>query len=123
VSGDFNGDGRGDIALTGGFSSPGVPWNSVPVALSVSDGAFFVRNQPISDGFGTMASQSGVKAVSGDFNHDGKGDIALTGGAFWNSVPVAFSGGGLGSFNVTNQPILDFGAMAAQSGAQAVGTL
>jgi len=127
VSGDFNGDGRGDIALTGGFQSAGVPWGSVPVAFSNGDGTFNVTNAPVPNDFGTFATQTGAKPVWADFNHDGRGDIALTGGFSspgvpWGSVPVAFSNGN-GTFNVTNKPILDFGTYATQSGAQAVGTL
>ena len=47
----------------------------------------------------------------GDFNHDGKADIALTGSSTWASVPVAFSNGD-GTFDVTSQPI-DFATWAS----------
>ena len=130
VSGDFDGDGRGDIALTGGFQSPGVPWSSVPVAYSNGDGSFRVTNAAVPNNFGTFATQSGAKPVFGDFNHDGRSDIALTGGFSspgvpWGSVPVAFAtASGNGTFTVTNTPVPNsFGTFATQSGAQAVGTL
>jgi hypothetical protein len=38
--------------------------------------------------------------VTGDFNGDGKTDLALTGVPEWDSIPVAFSTGG-GQFNST----------------------
>jgi hypothetical protein len=40
--------------------------------------------------------------LTGDFNGDGRTDIALTGVAGWVSVPVAFSNGD-GTWRVTNQ--------------------
>jgi len=61
----------------------------------------------------------------GDFNGDGKQDIALTGESWWQSIPVAFSRPagwvkaprGLSyyrplMFSVTNEPIADFGGWA-----------
>jgi hypothetical protein len=51
--------------------------------------------------------------VTGDFDHDGKWDIALTGGDGWNTVPVAFSNND-GTFRVTNKSAVsnDFAAFA-----------
>jgi hypothetical protein len=104
VSGDFNGDGVGDIALTGGFKSSGVPWTTVPVAFARGDGTFNVTNTTVSS-FPTLATQR-AKPVGGDFNGDGRDDIALIGGLQssgtpWTKIPVAFSNGN-GAFNVTN---------------------
>jgi hypothetical protein len=42
---------------------------------------------------------------TGDFNGDGKADLALTGGAGWTTIPVAFSRGD-GNFNVANAPAM-----------------
>ncbi|HSY40673.1 MAG TPA: VCBS repeat-containing protein, partial [Polyangia bacterium] len=114
VSGDFDGDGKGDIALTGGSG-----WWTIPVAYS-SNGAFRVTNNGINvgdGGFPTYASWSGVKAVAGDFNNDGKSDIALTGGSGWYTLPVAFSNGD-GTFAVTNTSTqgLNFPGMASMTG-------
>jgi hypothetical protein len=113
VSGDFNGDGRTDVALTGGTG-----WGSLPVAFSQGDGSFTVTNVPI-DGFATFATEPGAKIVTGDFNHDGRTDIALTGGTGWGSLPVAFSQGD-GSFTVTNVPIDGFATFATEPGAKIV---
>jgi len=109
VSGDFNGDGKGDIALTGG-----VAWDSVPVALSNGDGTF----KPMSVGlalFPDWAQVSGAKPVAGDFDGDGKGDIALVGGSGVNSIPIAFSNGD-GSFHTTNTDIPSFPSLARATG-------
>jgi hypothetical protein len=107
LTGDFNGDGRTDIALTGGAG-----WKSVPVAFSNGDGTWRVTNQNVPD-FGAWAAEPNVKVLTGDFNGDGRTDIALTGDAGWKSVPVAFSNGD-GTWRVTNQNAPDFGAWAAE---------
>jgi hypothetical protein len=114
VAGDFNGDGRWDVALTGG---PG--WGSIPVAFSNGDGTFNVSNAGVAD-FPSFAQDSGARPVSGDFNGDGHADIALTGGAGWGSIPVAFSNGD-GTFNVTNGGVADFPTFAHQLGVKPVG--
>ncbi|WP_169501854.1 FG-GAP repeat domain-containing protein, partial [Kribbella catacumbae] len=87
INGDFNNDGRTDIALTGGQG-----WTTIPLALSNGDGRFTVTNSPVGE-FGGWASPAATKVVSGDFNADGRTDIALTGSPGFVSVPVAFSKG------------------------------
>jgi hypothetical protein len=100
VPGDFDKDGFGDIALTGG---PG--WESIPVARNYGNGQFTVMNKPVLH-FASFAQAPGVKVVPGDFNKDGFGDIALTGGPGWTTIPVAHSYGN-GQFLVTNAPLAD----------------
>ncbi|MDP9360628.1 MAG: VCBS repeat-containing protein [Acidobacteriota bacterium] len=111
LAGDFNGDGRTDIALTGPSG-----WATLPVAFSNGNGSFNVTNQPIA-GFATWAATANAKPLVGDFNGDGKTDVALTGSSGWGTLPVAFSNGN-GSFTVTNLSITNFGTWAATSDAR-----
>ena len=113
VSGDFNKDGRSDIALVGGSG-----WNTIPVAFSYGDGTFKVTNSWVPN-FPGWAQASGAKPVSGDFNKDGEADIALVGGPGWATIPVAFSYGD-GTFKVTNSSVPNFPAWAQASGAKPV---
>lgn len=114
VAGDFDGDGKSDIALTGVSG-----WNSIPLALSKGDGTFSVMTSVVPN-FPAWVTTSGAKTVSGDFNGDGLGDIALVGGVGWATVPVAYSNGN-GTFNVTNASVTDFPTWATQNGAKPVG--
>ncbi|HXI61011.1 MAG TPA: VCBS repeat-containing protein [Polyangia bacterium] len=133
VAGDFNGDGLGDIALTGGLG-----WASIPVAygtngdinrsFAMSPGkltAFTIFNETNSDNalFNSFSSQIGTEQlVAGDFDANGTTDLALTGGQNWSSIPIAFSQVGLGRFfvtNVTTSELRSFSEDAAQSGSVA----
>lgn len=82
LTGDFNKDGFMDLALVGG---PG--WNTIPVAYSQGNGTFLINNIFVG-AFGGWANTPGVKAVVGDFNHDGYSDIALTGVSGWTQIPA-----------------------------------
>ena len=100
--GDFNGDGKTDIGVTGVAG-----WGSVPLAFSNGDGTFTVTNGPAAD-FAWLAALSGEKIVVGDFNADGKVDVAATGDPSDSAtLPVIFSRGD-GTFYPTNQPIMSF---------------
>ena len=54
------------------------------------DGTFNITNKPITS-FAGWGATTGAKFVSGDFNGDGKSDLALTGGSGWSTQPVAFA--------------------------------
>ena len=91
---DLNNDGKADIA----FHRPGSTWNTVPVLLSNGDGSFAARNH----GVPGWANQPGVVAIPGDYNHDGRADIAFhRPGSTWNTVPVLLSSGN-GAFAAKN---------------------
>src|ERR1700759_534365 len=93
--GDFNGDGKADIVLIGPPQ-----WGSVPMAFSNGDGTFNVTNKSSSLVVWSNNNYSPTPLV-GDFNGDGKADIAFLGPAQWGGiVPVAFSNGD-GTFSIT----------------------
>ncbi|MGA2448982.1 MAG: FG-GAP-like repeat-containing protein [Polyangiaceae bacterium] len=113
VTGDFDGDGRTDIAMMGNAG-----WNTVPVAFSNGDGSFRVTNA--TNAFWASNAASGnVKVVTGDFDGDGKTDIAMMGNATWSTVPVAFSNGD-GSFRVTNTTNAFWASNAGSANVQVV---
>ena len=109
LAGDFNNDGKTDIALTG---APG--WSSVPMLLSNGSGGFAISNVVIGD-FAPWSTTPGVAALVGDFDGGGTSDIALTGPSVWGSIPVATSNGL--EFTVSNPAVGDFAAWSARPGA------
>jgi hypothetical protein len=85
--------------------------------MSRGDGTF--ADTWFSTSFAGWASTSGVQPIAGDFNNDGKADIALTGVSGWTTIPVAFSNGD-GTFNVTNQPAGQFAGWASGYSVKAI---
>jgi hypothetical protein len=106
LTADFNGDGKTDAAISGPNN-----WGTIPVAFSNGDGTFKVVNKKVKD-FPKWAATSGVKILAGDFNGDGKGDLAMTGPKGWSTIPVAF-GKGDGNFDVTNHAVKKFPGWAS----------
>jgi FG-GAP-like repeat len=117
LTGDFNGDGNTDLALTGAAEFPA----TIPVAFSNGDGTFRIENQGEGD-FASWAQEPGVKVLGGNFTSDGMTGIALTGVAGWESIPVAlFDASGNGTFqvvNATSPQVAEFAALAATPGVQ-----
>lgn len=95
VVGDFNADGKDDIALVSGSG-----WTTIPVALSTGGGSFSVVNFPAPD-LAAITQAPGAQVVAGDFNQDGRDDLAVLGAAGWTTVPIAMSNGN-GSFSLSN---------------------
>ena len=82
---DVNGDGRDDLVLSGVEG-----WHSLPVAYSRGDGTFHVTNDK-SPYFSQWTQYERTRIVPGDFDGDGKGDLAVSGGEGWTVVGVALS--------------------------------
>jgi len=103
--GDYDGDGRDDVALVRMEAG----WGSIPVALSAGGGEWRITNGGTGDSFTRRWSPtSGVRAEVGDYDGDGKDDVALVRmEAGWGSIPVAFSAGG-GEWRITNGGAADF---------------
>jgi hypothetical protein len=98
VAGDFNGDGRLDLAVANNFS------NSVAVLLGNGDGTFA---PPVDYGV-----PNGPTSVAiGDFNGDGRPDLTVTAG---DAVSILL-GNGDGTFSVaaTSFVVGDIGSIPA----------
>ena len=93
--GDFNGDGRDDLALL--RQSAG--WTTIPVAFATGSGWSSI-NPDVGD-FAAYATGPDVRPLVGDFNGDGRDDLALLRqSAGWTTIPVAFAtGSGWSSIN------------------------
>ena len=86
ITGDFSGNGRTDIALV--RQKPG--WNSIPIALSRGDGTFEITKITMGR-FAEWATESGVQVIAGNFNGNGRTDIALVRQrGDWGSIPISF---------------------------------
>lgn len=99
VTGDFNGDGIPDFIVlngSGGFVPPclGTQLNCISVFLGKGDGTFQAPTV-ISTGSGLVS-----QIITGDFNGDGKLDVAFGAGPNGNPVSVGILlGNGDGTFN------------------------
>ncbi|WP_175410154.1 FG-GAP-like repeat-containing protein [Streptomyces sp. TRM64462] len=74
VSGDFNGDGRGDTAMLRGYGDTSV---KAFVALGQSDGGFATPIQAWSSPAGGPFHYSYMTPQAGDFDGDGRDDMAV----------------------------------------------
>ena len=113
VTGDFNGDGFGDMALVGGPT-----WTTVPVAFGDGNGGF---PNPTNSGVTNFPiwARSAAHVVAADFNRDGRTDIALLAGSF-TGIPIAFPTETERSPCRSPTNPVSFPGWAAQSGVKAV---
>jgi hypothetical protein len=104
--GDFNGDGKPDLAVSAPGCSPGT--NGVAIFLGNGDGTFTAK------GTLTASLSNPYSAVVGDFNGDGKMDLAVVDrGANTDSV-FFFFGNGDGTFQAPVGVSLGVSAAANQ---------
>ena len=113
LAADLNHDGKTDlIEILNGYS-PG-PLTTIQLFLSNGDGTFH-QGESIVASSGTLANQTTALAVTGDFDGDGKPDVALIFGSTVqnaNFVPVAstvavYYGDGLGNLGTTPTLVAD----------------
>jgi len=90
--GDFDGDGRKDVAMWRDG------WNSIPVYFSQGNGTFDWHNPYQAENF---TNGSWMRHLVGDFDGDGRSDILTTANG-WNSTPVCFTWPARGGFHCTN---------------------
>jgi hypothetical protein len=77
VAGDFNGDGKLDLAVPSGVYSSTSGWQgAIAILLGNGNGTF---QAPTLVALPTTSEPVGIAA--GDFNHDGKLDLAVSGEA------------------------------------------
>ena len=104
IPGDFNRDGKTDIA----FHNPGSTWRTVPVLQSRGDGTWAMYNRVVP----SWANAENVIAVAGDFNNDRYDDIAFySPGSSWTTVPILF-GYGDGYWQDANKSVPSWANMA-----------
>ena len=109
--GDFNDDGRTDIALIDRSGS----WSTIPIAFAEGDGRWRLANRNVGR-FAGWARTRGVEPLVGDFDDDGRTDIALIGrSGSWVTLPIAFAQGD-GGWVVTNRNAGRFAGWAKASG-------
>ncbi len=111
--GDFNGDGKGDVAAIGRAG-----WSTITVAYGDGAGGF---NSTVSKSAGSVPywSTTAPHRVAGDFDGNGRTDIALLGNSAWSTIPIAFSSSS-GNFVAFNKPIAYFQYWASQPGVHAI---
>jgi len=86
LAGDFNGDGKTDLVFRR------ADWSTTPMLFSNGDGTWTATNMTTASGTSGLINNDGTTVLTGDFNGDGKSDLALK-NPNWTSTPVFFSQG------------------------------
>jgi hypothetical protein len=94
--GDFNGDGKQDLAVANSTNAPGSACGAASVSILLGDGA---GNFSAAANFGAVLSVS-VSVAVGDFNGDGRQDVAIADHSFDVSILLGDGAGNLSA--VTN---------------------
>jgi len=87
---DFNGDGKPDLAVSSPGCSPGI--NGVTIFLGNGDGTFTAKGKL------TASISNPFSSVAGDFNGDGKMDLAVVDRGFTTDSVIFFFGNDDGTF-------------------------
>jgi hypothetical protein len=110
VAGDFNGDGHTDLALTDDFHNGVRPDGSygnlsdLTVLLGHGDGTFQTETIPLRQSPDSLENS----LVAGDFNGDGRTDLAVAGDIAFNAVTVLL-GQPDGTFQTETVPVAEPG--------------
>jgi VCBS repeat protein/centrosomal CEP192-like protein/ASPM-SPD-2-Hydin domain-containing protein len=103
--GDFNGDGKLDLAVSTDGCSPGT--NGVAILLGNGDGTFTAGGKL------TAPLSNALSAVVGDFNGDGKMDLAVVDRGVSTDSVFFFFGNGNGTFQAPTS--VSLGGLAASN--------
>ena len=100
-AGDVDGDGLSDLLLAGGRTPWGSPWDTIPVAFSTGSGRFDAVTNRSSPYFASLAVNASAQIVVGDFDGDGRWELAL---ADATHVLIGSARGRSGEFDVVDRP-------------------